>query len=101
MGVGMVTYSPTAGGLLTGKWAPARRPDSGRMATNEMYKMRYGDPAHYVVAAGLGASPTSWQSIPPRWRWHGPASHPAVTLVLLGARDVGQLDDVLGAAAIS
>ncbi|MBZ0235898.1 MAG: aldo/keto reductase, partial [Deltaproteobacteria bacterium] len=55
LGVAVVTYSPTAGGLLTGKWGAAKRPESGRMTSNAMYQTRYADPAHLVAADGLCA----------------------------------------------
>ena len=101
LGVGMVTYSPTAGGLLTGKWGTAKRPDTGRMTTNAMYQTRYADPAHLVVADGLGAIAAELAVHPAALAVAWAGAHPAVTSVLLGARDVGQLDDVLGAAAIT
>jgi aryl-alcohol dehydrogenase-like predicted oxidoreductase len=101
LGVAVVTYSPTAGGLLTGKWGTAKRPESGRMTTNAMYQTRYADPAHLVavdafcaLAAETGAHPAALAAA-----WV--AAHPAVTSVLLGARDVHQLGDLLGAGAIA
>lgn len=101
LGVGMVTYSPTAGGLLTGKWGTAKRPDTGRMTSNAMYQTRYADPAHLVVADGLCATAAELGAHPAALAVAWAGAHPAVTSVLLGARDVGQLDDVLGAAAIT
>ena len=101
LGVAVVPYSPTAGGLLTGKWTQARRPDSGRLATSAMYKVRYGDPAYYAAAEGLAAIAgelgVGVAALAVAWV----ASHPGVTSVLLGARDGGQLEGTLAAAAIT
>jgi aryl-alcohol dehydrogenase-like predicted oxidoreductase len=101
LGVAVVTYSPTAGGLLTGKWGTAKRPESGRMTTNAMYQTRYADPAHLVavdafcaLAREVGAHPAALAAA-----WV--AAHPGVTSVLLGARDVSQLGELLGAHAIA
>ncbi|HVK78863.1 MAG TPA: aldo/keto reductase [Kofleriaceae bacterium] len=101
LGLAVVPYSPTAGGLLTGKWGRTRRPDAGRMTTNKMYQTRYAgdallDAADQLVAiaAELGVHPAALAVA-----WAG--AHPAVTSVLLGARDVGQLDGLLGADTIA
>ena len=101
LGVGVVTYSPTAGGLLTGKWGVGKRPEAGRMTTNAMYQTRYADPAHLVAADGLAAIAAELGVFPGALAVAWAASAPGVTSVLLGARDVAQLDELLGAAAIT
>ncbi len=101
LGVAAVTYSPTAGGLLTGKWGTSRRPDSGRMTSNAMYQTRYADPAHLVAADGLCAIAAELGVHPAALATAWAAAHPGVTSVLLGARDVGQLREVLGADTIA
>lgn len=101
LGVAVVPYSPTAGGLLTGKWGAGKRAEGARLATNAMYQTRYADPAYYAaadelttIAAELGHPPAA---LAVAWV----AAHPAVTSVLLGARDTVQLDVNLGAEAIA
>ncbi len=101
LGLAVVPYSPTAGGLLTGKWGRTKRPAAGRMATNRMYQTRYADEAHLdtadaltALALELGVHPAALATA-----WVG--AHPAVTSVLIGARDVDQLDGVLGATTIA
>ena len=101
LGVAVVTYSPTAGGLLTGKWGSARRPDTGRMTSNKMYQTRYADPAHLVAADGLVAIADDLSVHPAALAVAWAGGHPGVTSVLLGARDPGQLGELLGAAAIA
>ncbi|HVV84879.1 MAG TPA: aldo/keto reductase [Kofleriaceae bacterium] len=100
MGLAVVPYSPTAGGLLTGKWGVGRRPESGRLTTNEMYKVRYADPAYYAAADGLAAIAGELGVTPAALAIAWVASHPGVTSVLLGVRDVGQLESNLAAASI-
>jgi len=50
LGLAVIPYSPTGGGLLTGKYGTSRGPDTGRLRDNKMYKVRYGDPAVFDVA---------------------------------------------------
>ncbi len=96
--IAAIVYSPTAGGLLTGKYAGGARPDAARLAVDTMYQRRYADTANWTaadafvaLAAELGFEPTT---LAVGWV----AAHPAVTSVLLGARSVEQLDAGLAAA---
>ncbi len=41
--LGVITYSPLGGGLLSGKFGPGKTPDSGRLTSNEAYIRRYGE----------------------------------------------------------
>jgi aryl-alcohol dehydrogenase-like predicted oxidoreductase len=101
LGVAVVSYSPTAGGLLTGKWGRDKRAESGRMTTNAMYQTRYADPAHLVAADGLTAIAGELGVFPGALAVAWAASAPGLTSVLLGARNVHQLDGLLGASAIA
>src|SRR5262249_55219994 len=51
--LGVITYSPLGGGLLSGKYGATRRPASGRLVENQMYQTRYGEPHYYDVAERL------------------------------------------------
>ncbi len=101
LGVAVVPYSPTAGGLLTGKWGVAKRPDSGRMTSNPMYQTRYADPAYLAAADGLTAIAGELGVAPAALAVAWVLGHPAVTSVLLGARDVAQLEQLLTATTIA
>ncbi|MEZ4401634.1 MAG: aldo/keto reductase [Kofleriaceae bacterium] len=101
LGVAVVPYSPTAGGLLTGKWGQARRPDAGRMTTNPMYQARYADPAYLAAADGLVAIAAELGVHPAALAVAWVAGHPAVTSVLLGARSPAQLAQLLTAGTIA
>src|SRR5688500_13212562 len=88
MGLAIVLYSPIAGGFFIGKWGAAWRPDSGRLAQSAMYKVRYADDAYYAAVDGLVAIAAELGVAPAALAVAWVVSHPAVTLVLFGARDV-------------
>lgn len=98
--LGVLSYSPLAGGLLAGKYGSDRRPEHGRLIDVQMYAVRYGAPFNYEVAsaftglaAELGHHPASLAVA-----WAG--SHPAVTAPLLGARNLDQLEPCLASVDI-
>ena len=77
-GMGVVPWSPLAGGFLTGKY---RREDAARERT-----ARRGQPVrrHQVHRRATGRSstccarwPTRWAARPRRWRWPGSWRGPA------------------------
>jgi aryl-alcohol dehydrogenase-like predicted oxidoreductase len=99
-GLGVLPYSPLGGGLLSGKYGAAARPERGRLVDVAMYRTRYGDASHYDVAERfvalareLGVQPSALAIA-----WVG--SHPAVTAPILGARDLAQLEAGLAAADV-
>ena len=98
--VGVISYSPLGGGLLTGKYGVGRRPERGRLVQNDMYVRRYAPDAYYEVAdrvvahaAERGVSPVS---LAVAWVM----SHPALTAPIVGARNIEQLSGSLGALEI-
>jgi aryl-alcohol dehydrogenase-like predicted oxidoreductase len=98
--MGVITYSPLGGGLLSGKYGVERKPEQGRLVENEMYMKRYGPDVYYQIADDLiaharekGVSPVS---LAVAWVM----SHPAVTAPIIGARNVEQLQGSLGALEI-
>jgi aryl-alcohol dehydrogenase-like predicted oxidoreductase len=95
MGLGICTYSPLAGGLLTGKYA--QKGAQGRLESNAMYKVRYGDPSHHDVAASLASLAQELGHHPASLAVAWVASHPAVTAPILGARNLEQLEPSLKA----
>ncbi|HEX4452528.1 MAG TPA: aldo/keto reductase, partial [Kofleriaceae bacterium] len=100
LGLAVIPYSPTGGGLLTGKYGAGARPATGRLVDNAMYATRYGDPAMFdaagrftELAAELGHAPTT---LAVAWA----ASHPDVTSVLVGGRNLEQLTPALAALTV-
>jgi aryl-alcohol dehydrogenase-like predicted oxidoreductase len=104
MGLGVVGWSPLAGGVLTGKYGRAdleSRPGNGEFTRrdqavgNGFLTARGLDIAGVVrdVAAGTGTTPArvalAWTLL-----------DPAVTASIVGARTAAQLDDNLGALSV-
>ena len=101
-GLGLITWSPLAAGMLTGKVSRDARPPESRLANRDMefYKPYFTERSHQIVdvlrecAAQAGCPPAqlaiAWQ-----------LAKPEVTSVILGARTTAQLDDTLAAAGTS
>jgi aryl-alcohol dehydrogenase-like predicted oxidoreductase len=95
--IGVIPYSPLGGGLLTGKYTPQNKPDSGRLVENAMYMKRYGVDDYYETAADF--------TVHAQERGHHPATlavawvmaNPAVTAPIIGARNLEQLQSSLAA----
>jgi len=95
--LGVISYSPLGGGLLTGKYGTERRPESGRLVEREMYMRRYGDPAYYEIAERFSAHAQERGMHPATLAVAWVMSHPAITAPIIGARNVGQLEAALAA----
>jgi len=96
--LGVITYSPLGGGLLTGKYGVGRRPDHGRLVDNEMYKARYESDAYYETADRFTAFAQERGVHPATLAVAWVARHPAVTAPIIGARNLEQLEPSLAAA---
>ena len=100
-GLGIIPWSPLAGGFLTGKYAKDAKPPAGSRL--EKWKQRYegfDKPRNWAildavsgVAAERGSSPAA---VSLAWLLR----KPQVTSVIFGARTLDQLDDNLKAAAL-
>ncbi len=98
--LGVIPYSPLGGGLLTGKYGTSRRPASGRLIDNKMYKTRYGVGGTFDVAQRFSDFAQSHGFAPASLAVAWVAGHPAVTAPIIGARNLVQLDDSLKAVEI-
>jgi aryl-alcohol dehydrogenase-like predicted oxidoreductase len=97
LGVAVIPYSPTGGGLLTGKYGTARGPESGRLIDTQMYAVRYGDPSYREIAERFAQLAAELGHHPATLAVAWVASHPHVTSVLVGGRDASQLAPALAA----
>lgn len=95
--LGVISYSPLGGGLLSGKYV-AQADAKGRLVANKNYSIRYADPAYHDVArrfaeyaAGLGVHPVT---LAVAWV----KAHPAITAPIIGSRNLEQLAPSLAAA---
>ena len=93
--LGVITYNPLGGGMLSGKYTKDRQSGSTRLADDDMYQKRYGedwmsDTTRRFIrfAEEHGYHPVS---LAVAWVSH----HPVVTAPILGARNVDQLEDAL------
>jgi len=98
--LGVLTYSPLGGGLLSGKYGVGRRPPAGRLVENQMYGTRYGEGAYYEVADRLAERAKAHGVHPAALAVAWAAAHPAVTAPIIGARTLAQLEGSLGAVEI-
>jgi aryl-alcohol dehydrogenase-like predicted oxidoreductase len=94
-GLGVLPYSPLAGGLLTGKYAGSLPDSKGRLVENKMYGIRYGVPTYQDSAAAFCAYAKEHGHHPVSLAIRWVASHPAVTAPLIGARNLIQLAPAL------
>lgn len=96
--LGVISYSPLGGGLLTGKHRFDARAENSRLNDHGMYKRRYGQESMFATAQkvteraeAMGVSPVTLAVA-----WAG--RHPGITAPIIGARSVEQLEPALAAA---
>jgi aryl-alcohol dehydrogenase-like predicted oxidoreductase len=99
LGLAVIPYGPTGGGLFTGKYSASHAPAQGRLVDNKMYNTRYAGTYELAerfvaLAAELGHHPAT---LAVAWV----ASHPGVTSVLIGGRNVDQLAPTLAAIELA
>jgi len=100
-GLGVVSYSPLAGGVLTGKYGRSRDLDvEGRLKVSDMYRKRYAEASDYEAAQALcaladeaGHHPVS---LAVAWVGH----HPGITAPIIGARSLEQLEPSLASVEV-
>ena len=98
--LGIVTYSPLGGGLLTGKYTSNQKPAHGRLVENQMYVKRYGQDVYYEIAERFAAYAREHDIHPVSLAVAWVMSHPHVTAPIIGARNLEQLEPSLAAAEI-
>ena len=95
--LGVISFSPLGGGLLTGKYGVNKRPEQGRLVEEQRYTARYADEMNFVVAdrfttyaaehgMHLATLAVAWVM-----------SNPAITAPIIGARNGEQLEPSLAA----
>lgn len=88
-------YSPLGAGLLTGKYAGGKRPDSGRIVESDMYAKRYADDLYHQVAERFAEHARARGVHPATLAVAWVMAHPAVSAPIIGARNVEQLEPSL------
>jgi aryl-alcohol dehydrogenase-like predicted oxidoreductase len=98
--LGVITYSPLAGGLLSGKYRAAERPVTGRLMTHKISQIRYGENSYHEVAGRFAVFARERGFNPAGLAIAWVAGHPAVTAPIIGARTTAQLRACLAAADV-
>ncbi len=98
--IGVIPYSPLGGGLLTGKYSSANKPDEGRLVQNKMYELRYGEALYYEVAQKFSDHAKEKGYHPATLAVAWVMTHPAVTAPIIGARNTEQLQASLDALKV-
>ena len=102
LGIGMITWSPLAAGMLTGKITRESRPPESRLGQREVpiYKDYFTERGFAIVdvlvscAKELGVKPAA---LALAWQF----TKPEISSVIIGARTIAQLDDNLAALEVT
>lgn len=95
--LGVISYSPLGGGLLTGKYGTGVQPDAGRLVENERYADRYGKASDFETAAAFKAIADEVQVAPASLAVAWAMANPDITAPIIGARNLEQLEGSLAA----
>jgi aryl-alcohol dehydrogenase-like predicted oxidoreductase len=95
--LGVISYNPLAGGILSGKYLH-HNPQDSRLNINPTYQARYGEQSKQPVLQKFLDLASSYELDPVSLSIAWVMQHPAVTAPLLGARNVEQLTTCLAAA---
>lgn len=97
-GHGMVVWSPLAGGYLSGKYRPGERTLAGsRSAENWAFPTRFFHARHEAILRELLAVANELGRAPAQVAVPWFLEQPQVTSAIVGARNIGQFSDTLGA----
>lgn len=97
--IGTITYSPLAGGLLTGKYI-RKKPTQGRILENETYAKRYNNSSYYEITKYFVEYANDRDLNPASLAVAWVLSNPNITAPIIGARNLNQLETVLDASEI-
>ena len=98
--LGVITYGPLAGGLLSGRYGKGKKPATGRFAEKTMYQRRYDGDEYYTAADEFVAYAKAHELDPVSLGVAWVGSHSAVTAPIIGARSAEQLKSSLAAPGI-
>lgn len=97
-GVGVVSYSPLARGILTGKYRPTAPPPEGSRASRNDQRLREAEwrEESLEIAASITAYCQKRGLPPSRFALAWCLANPTVTSVIIGPRTIEQFNDNLG-----
>ena len=95
--LGVISYSPLGGGLLTGKYGATKRPEAGRLIESQLYIDRYSDGSDFATAEAFTEFAAEAGVAPATLAVAWVMSHPGITAPIIGARNLTQLEGSLAA----
>ncbi|MES0339004.1 MAG: aldo/keto reductase [Anaerolineales bacterium] len=99
--IGVIPYSPLAGGFLTGKYAGDQTPPEGsRGATSDRIQAYLMDPHSLSTLEIVKQIALERQKSPSQVTLRWLISRPAVVSAIIGPRDLEQLEDNLGCLSV-
>jgi aryl-alcohol dehydrogenase-like predicted oxidoreductase len=98
-GLGMIPYSPLAGGFLTGKYTRDQVPSGARLAQDDRWA-RYGSEQNFGVIDALREMGAARDKTVAQMALGWLLTQPFVTAPIVGANTVEQLDESLGAVGL-
>lgn len=98
--LGVTTYSPLGGGLLTGKYRGGAKPSAGRLTVSKYYHARFDEKEYHETAERFMdfCKTRGLQGPAAAIAWV--AAHPAVTAPIIGARNMEQLEAALASLEV-
>ena len=100
-GMGLLPWSPLAGGLLSGKYRMGEpAPEGSRMAQWKERLERWDTPRNWAIVDALRAAAAEVESTPAAVALAWLLARPTVDSVIIGVRTPAQLADNLAAAAL-
>ncbi|KKI92140.1 aldo/keto reductase [Bacillus sp. SA1-12] len=98
--IGVISYSPLGGGLLTGKYGTEHKLDDGRLIVQDSYRRRYGDQRYFETADHFTKYANERGVHPASLAVAWVMSNPSITAPIIGARNLEQLEPSLAALEI-
>jgi aryl-alcohol dehydrogenase-like predicted oxidoreductase len=99
--IGVISYSPLAAGLLSGKYNQSVKPEQGRFIDHQGTQDRYADQINYDVADRFNKFATEYGAHPASLAIAWVMANPAITAPIIGARNMEQLKPLLAALDVN
>lgn len=99
--IGVISYSPLGGGLLTGKYSLDKKPKTGRLIDQDNYALRYGQSNYYETAEKFSQYALAHDYDPVSLAIAWVSSNENIIAPIIGARNLEQLEPTLASLEIS
>lgn len=99
-GMGILVWSPLAGGFLSGKYSPGMAESGTRFSVKKDWATRFGNEKNWAVVKRIKEIASELGSTPSQVSLAWLLKKPGVSSVIIGARKVLQLKDNLAATSL-